>query len=253
MYDLGILGGMGSQATAKMFNLLVENTSATNDQEHLNVVIINYASMPDRTKSFLDNNVEALLEVFTRELKKVDELEVKNIVITCNTAHFMYHYVKDKVQGRIINLVDCTLQYISRNNPSTKVCVLGTLGTVKTRLFEQFNQYGLEIRYPEEEQCKEIQSIIYEIKNTRDVCMNQIAQRLTDIMTAIREQEEGNVTFILGCTELSLIDKSGFYKYEFVDPLEIAALLSILKSGRNIHENKLKYNYKILKEVLGNL
>ena len=250
MYDLGILGGMGSQATTKMFDLLVENTIAMKDQEHLNVVILNYASMPDRTKSLLDNDTEAILEVFTRELKKVDDMGVRNIVITCNTAHFMYPYIKDKVKGEIINLPDYTLKYISMYNPLTKVCVLGTLGTVKTRLFEQFNTYGLCIRYPEEEQCKQIQSIIYEIKNTSDVNMDEIAQQLIDIMSKIREEENGNVTFILGCTELSLIDKTGFYEYEFVDPLEIVALLSILRSGRNVHENKLKYDYGILKELI---
>lgn len=77
--------------------------------------------------------------------------------------------------------------------------------------------------------------------------MEQIAQRLVGIMTAIREEEKNNVTFILGCTELSLIDKTGFYEYEFVDPLEVAALLAILKSGKAIHENKLKYDYRILR------
>lgn len=247
MYDLGILGGMGSQATAKMFDLLVENTSATNDQEHLNVAIVNYASMPDRTKSLLENNTAPILEVFTREIQKLDSMGVENIVITCNTAHFTYPHIKDKVKGHIINLVDNTLRYISLHNSATKVCVLGTLGTVKTRLFEQFNKYGLNIRYPSEEQCKDIQEIIYQIKNTRDVSMEQIAQRLVGIMTAIREEEKNNVTFILGCTELSLIDKTGFYEYEFVDPLEVAALLAILKSGKAIHENKLKYDYRILR------
>lgn len=53
IYDtLGIIGGMGSMACEYLFNEIIENTYAENDRDHLDIIIVNHASMRIRGYPF---------------------------------------------------------------------------------------------------------------------------------------------------------------------------------------------------------
>ena len=53
MGKLGVIGGMGPEATAFFYEEVIKHTDASRDQEHLDMVIISQASMPDRTHAIL--------------------------------------------------------------------------------------------------------------------------------------------------------------------------------------------------------
>ena len=50
---LGIIGGMGPLATVNLFNKIIINTDAQNDQEHIHMLIDNNTNIPDRTAFLL--------------------------------------------------------------------------------------------------------------------------------------------------------------------------------------------------------
>lgn len=63
---IGILGGMGPEATAELFYRIIKLTPAMKDQDHLKIIIYNNPKIPDRseaiikgTKSPLDELVQA--------------------------------------------------------------------------------------------------------------------------------------------------------------------------------------------------
>ena len=49
----GILGGMGPMATCYFFNRIITHTDAARDQEHIDICILNHATIPDRTSAIL--------------------------------------------------------------------------------------------------------------------------------------------------------------------------------------------------------
>lgn len=53
-----ILGGMGTMATESFVRLINHRTKATKDQEYLNYVLFNHATVPDRTAYILDRSEE---------------------------------------------------------------------------------------------------------------------------------------------------------------------------------------------------
>lgn len=53
MKKLGILGGLGPMATAYFFQLIIQMTQAETDQEHIESIIYNCPSIPDRTQFIL--------------------------------------------------------------------------------------------------------------------------------------------------------------------------------------------------------
>lgn len=52
-----ILGGMGTMATESFVRLINHRTKATKDQEYLNYVLFNHATVPDRTAYILDRSL----------------------------------------------------------------------------------------------------------------------------------------------------------------------------------------------------
>jgi len=50
---IGVLGGMGPEATCQCFEKLIKNTPAGCDQEHLRIVIVNNLKVPDRMQAIL--------------------------------------------------------------------------------------------------------------------------------------------------------------------------------------------------------
>ena len=55
---LGILGGMGPQATQDFYQRILDRTDASCDQEHLPTLIWSDTSMPDRTAAILGGDAE---------------------------------------------------------------------------------------------------------------------------------------------------------------------------------------------------
>lgn len=46
---LGIIGGLGPAASVFFYNRITEHTVASCDQEHLDIILLSHATLPDRT------------------------------------------------------------------------------------------------------------------------------------------------------------------------------------------------------------
>lgn len=65
---LGILGGMGSEATVLFYKKIIDNTSVNNDREHLDILIYNHASIPDRTECILCGKQDYLWDIIANDI-----------------------------------------------------------------------------------------------------------------------------------------------------------------------------------------
>jgi aspartate/glutamate racemase len=52
---IGIMGGMGPEATRYMYDLILKHTDAAVDQDHVHVIINSYPQVPPRTDAILKN------------------------------------------------------------------------------------------------------------------------------------------------------------------------------------------------------
>ncbi|MDF2847201.1 MAG: amino acid racemase, partial [Oerskovia sp.] len=55
---VGVIGGVGPLATAYFLQLVVQLTQAERDQDHLDMVVLNHATIPDRTAFILGRSAE---------------------------------------------------------------------------------------------------------------------------------------------------------------------------------------------------
>mgnify|MGYP000860539593 FL=1 len=87
MYKLGVIGGMGPLATVNFYERVVLNTEAKCDNEHIDMIVLNHSTMPDRTKCIIENRKTEFLESIKKDFAILENIGVEAVAIPCNTSH----------------------------------------------------------------------------------------------------------------------------------------------------------------------
>lgn len=224
---LGILGGMGSEATQVFFKRIIDQTKAENDREHLDMVIYNHASLPDRTEYILSGRQQELWEILEKDIEMLHSMESDYIVIPCNTCHYFAKNIEEKTRQHFINMITETAKYAA-DMGRHRVGIMGTTGTLRSDLYGRaFSEAGLEAVYPSDEKQALVMRIIY----------NQIKKgdkgSLADfevVVDEFRAQECDAVC--LACTELSVFRENYMLTDTFfIDALDVLARSAIIACG----------------------
>lgn len=213
---LGILGGMGAEATQVFFKMIVERTKADKDQEHLDILIYNHASIPDRTVALLEGKEEELWSVLEQDILMLKQMGCDYFAIPCNAAHhFMdrYHRV---MAGGFINMIEETAKY-AKNQGVQRAAILATDGTLRhNRYYDLFAAYGMEAVYPEPKMQKNVMNFIY---NQIKVGQKGNKQDFDEIVDSMRRM--GCDRIILACTEFSVYSDTQQLDDYYIDAMEI--------------------------------
>lgn len=216
----GVIGGMGSKATLEFYERLIESSKAEKDQDHMNVLILNHATLPDRTEVILENREEDFLSSIENDFKIMESSGVTDIAIPCNSAHFFFDKMQKMTKANIINMIDETGKEIKKNHgKGTKIGLLATDGTVKSGIYKKYcDKHGFEIILPNETVQKDIMDVIYSnIKGHMELDSSLLDKLIEQFVF-----EENCQCVIIGCTELSCIkvrDDLKKYVYDAMDVL----------------------------------
>jgi len=222
VYKLGVIGGMGPLATVSFYERVVLNTAAKCDNEHIDMVVLSHASMPDRTKCIIENRGGEFLEVIKKDFKILEDIGVEAVAIPCNTSHYFFDEFKKFTGLRIINMIEETILEVKKRGIE-KIAVFGTLGTLNSKVYEKYaNQHGLLVKEVSPEDKQAVMDIIYDIKETN--CLD--GRRFVDILSRYCDDE---TVGIIACTELSLLDIPR--DINTIDALDVLVKRSIELSG----------------------
>ena len=209
-----ILGGMGTMATESFVHLLNERVVTHKDQDYLNYVLFNHATVPDRTAYILDATNDSPLPYLLDDIEKQNLLKPDFIVLTCNTAHHFFDTLQAATPIPILHMPKEAVKEVLKQKEVGKVAFFGTTGSVKAGIYEtQMRQAGLEVYLPTEKLQDKINHLIYhDIKENDFLYQSLYVEILKDAVDA------GCKQIILGCTELSLMEASfGQDDYPVID------------------------------------
>ena len=225
MYKLGVIGGMGPLATVKFYDKVVLNTEAHNDNEHIDLIVLNHSTMPDRTRCIIENKNTEFLNEIKKDLEILDKIGVDIVAIPCNTSHYFYDEFKNFANLKIINMIEETILEIKRRGIK-KVAVFGTLGTLNSKVYNKYaEKNGIEVKELSLEDKNSVMDIIYKIKETN----NLENKKFVEILNKYCDDE---TIGIIACTELSLLDISK--NMNTIDALDVLVNKSIEYSGAKI-------------------
>ena len=214
----GILGGMGPMATCYFFNRIITHTDAARDQEHIDICILNHATIPDRTSAILTGKAEAFLKEAREDCRKLADMGAEYIAIPCNTTHYFYDALAEASPIPILHMVRETIRDVITEYPDVqKVGIMATDGTVHAYVAPPMQTAVMHIIYNE-------------IKKGKAGSLDMFSQ----VADSLREQ--GCQVLVLACTELSILKDEYSLPGDIVDAMDVLVRRFIEMSGRHYRE-----------------
>jgi len=215
---IGIIGGMGPEATLELFHRILACTPAQRDQDHYRILIDNNPKIPDRTAAILGHGADPLSALLA-SARTLQQAGASFLVMPCNTAHHWLPALRRSISIPILDMVNETAKHVLNHRPPLKtIGLLATTGTLKVELYQKaLEEKGLTSLVPRPDEQSSVMEAIYRIKAgdyaAKDAVLH-IAQQLI---------RRGAAGLVLGCTELSLIAKEEAVGCPLFDPLSILA------------------------------
>ena len=216
---VGILGGMGPEATVDLMHRIIKNTPAADDIDHIRCIIDNNPKVPSRIKALIEGTGENPGPAMADMGRRLESWGADFLVIACNTAHNYYSDVQKAVNIPVLNMIALTVDATLAAMPGVrKVGVLASPAVRTTRLYtDLLVARGIEVIYPSPEKETELLEVIKAVKT------GDTGRAVKDKLAAVvrNEQEQGAELCIVACTELGVILED--YAVPTVDAAEVIA------------------------------
>jgi aspartate racemase len=228
---IGILGGMGPEATLDCFAKIIKNTPAQTDQEHLRVVIDSNPKVPDRTAAITGKG-ESPVPILVAGCLSLQRAGADFIIIPCVSAHFFLEEVQEQVNIPILSIYETVSDIIANDHPQIKtIGLMGTTGTISGGLFQKrLAADGIKTIAPDENQQSKVMAAIYDIKNSQ---APRSKEEITSDLVVAAESliSKGARGIVAGCTEIPLALSQDHLPVPYFDALTILARAAIFKAG----------------------
>ena len=222
---LGVIGGMGPEATSYFYENVITHTKAQKDQDHLNMVILSHADIPDRTEAIKSGESQRLIRMLQEDARTLEKLGAANIAITCNTSHYYYDQIQKAVS---IPIIHESVAYAVRELPDVKrIGIMGTDGTIGSRIYhKECRKLGVTPVKPSPERQKDVMSLIYDdIKSGKRGDRAKFDRVMSEFM------RKNCDAVILACTELSVFKGKHEIPTMCLDAMDVLVREAILRSG----------------------
>ena len=221
---IGILGGMGPEATADLFYRILKATPVERDQDHPRTIIYSNSKVPDRTPAVLGDGPNPVPEM-VMAAKALETAGADFLVMPCNTAHYFIGELREGLGIPILHMIELTAKKVGHDLLNVnRAGLIATDGTMNGGLYHRsFLEQGIEIMNPAVDLQRASMKAIYEHIKTGDLeggreIVLKVASGLLD---------SGAQAVICGCTEISLVLKDGDVPVPVIDPLQILAETSV--------------------------
>ncbi len=221
---IGVLGGMGPQATVDFYRRLIslaqKEFDARNGKDFPFILIFNI-SPPD----IISGKNRRILPFLEEGVKRLEEGEADFIVIPCNTVHVFINELKKTVTIPILSLIEETIRSV-RNKGLKRVGILGTKTTIKEEIYqEKLEKFKIKSIVPGKADLRQLVEII-----SRVIAGERKEEDKDFILALINKMvNQGAQGIILGCTEIPLIIKQEDVNVPIFDTLEILAKVCLMR------------------------
>ena len=232
MKTIGILGGMGPAATADLQLKIIEMTAADRDQDHIPMLIDSNSRIPDRTAAILYGGEDPVPEMLS-SAKRLEAAGADFLIVPCNTAHYFIPRMQSEVGIPFLNMPEETAALLKKRGVA-KAAVLATDGTVQSGLYGRaLAGEGIEAIYPDEEQQRQLMSLIYDYIKHGIADPGKLpyeeTKAIAEDMTA-----RGAGAILLACTELPIAFGIMEITEACVDPTRVLAAAAIRAAGAEV-------------------
>ena len=226
---VGVIGGLGPEATLDFFAKVLHHSKAAKDQDHIHLIIENNPKTPNRNDAIAGRGPSPgpALADMARALERAG---ADFVVMACNTAHAYEGDIRAVLTKPFVSLIDEVVGEVRRQHPAAKrVGVLATQGSRDAKIFAPaFASHGIEVIQLDEVSQGLFMALLYRIKSgERSKDLREGMQHLGEELVAM-----GADILIAGCTEVPLVLQQGDNSKMMIDSTDVLAKRSVVYARR---------------------
>ena len=213
---VGVLGGMGPDATVDFMDKVIAATPAGSDQQHIHMLVDHNPHVPDRTAAILGDGTDPgpVLATMAQQLQQVG---ADFLVMPCNTAHAFQSAIEVALGVPFVSIIDET---VAACDSYEAVGLLATHGCLASGIYEKaLSAAGVAAVVPDDVETQAFMKLLAQIKQGNrgpEVGAGMVA--LAEALIA-----RGARAVIAGCTEIPLVLDSSMLEVPLISSTDILA------------------------------
>lgn len=218
MSAIGILGGMGPQASAKLYELLIKGTQkytpAAVDDDYPEIVLLNVP-----VPNFISNKNELpkAKQMLINRTKLLEQAGCTVNGIACNTAHILLPELQAATNVPFLPIPELVASR-AKIAGYKRVGLLATPTTLGSTLYDVAFADTAEIVRPNQAFARQIEQYVYLQLNNK---LSENERQVFRQQVSGFKQDSGLDAVILGCTELPLVYDDSSNDETILDTLQI--------------------------------
>jgi aspartate racemase len=216
---IGILGGMGPEATIDLMRRVVAMTPARDDQDHIRMLVDHNPKVPSRIKALIEKTGESPAPALIGMAQRLEQAGASILALPCNTAHAYAGEITPKVGIPLLDMIALAAKRIHGMTPPPRsVGMLASTAVRTLGLYERaLGPLGISTIYPVDQDA--VMDIIKAVK--RGESGGQQRQALQRAAEDVRRQ--GAEMLLVACTELSVLADCLDRHFPVLDALDVLA------------------------------
>ncbi|MBU1032085.1 amino acid racemase [Patescibacteria group bacterium] len=222
---IGILGGIGPQASLYLCKLLIELSVkffGVKNNADFPEIILDSIPIP----GFIANDYEKkiALKMLKQRVIQLDKCDVLSFCIVCNTAHLLLNDLQQVSKTPFLSMIKEVALQVSKDNVN-RIGLLASPATIREGLYQEaLKKKGVDVLIPTENIQRLFKDIVENVLKEK----NTYSDEKTLLRVANSLKKEGAQGIILGCTELPLVFPKR-YSLPIYNCVEILAMALLRK------------------------
>ena len=200
---VGIIGGMGPEATVDLMARVIRATPALDDVDHIRMVVDNNPKVPSRIKALIEGDGPSPVPVLQEMARKLAAWGVDFLVMPCNTAHYYHQDVQQAVSVPLLDMIGLAVEKVVSRQPHVQsVGLMASTAVLNLKLYEKaFTRQGVKLIAPVPPVQAELMAAIRKIKTSR------YGKEVTAALQTAADHlvKTGAEVLLVACTELSIV------------------------------------------------
>ncbi len=241
---VGVLGGMGPQATVLLMQKVIAAVPAKDDGDHIPLLVDQNTQVPSRLRHLLEAGSENPGPVLAGMALRLQSAGAEALAMPCNTAHYYAAEIGNACDLPLLDMVVLSVEYAASLAPDNGcVGILASPAVRKVGLFDQaMKAAGLRALYSDDQTA-----LVAAIRAIKSLGPNEAA-RATLRSASAELLGRGALVQMIACTEFSLVADEvapGVSAFDTLDRL-VLAIVEFSRGDPDSRQQNTQYHRQTL-------
>lgn len=213
---VGILGGMGPEATVLLMSRVIAATPAKDDADHIPLIVDQNPQVPSRIARLIEGTGADPAPVLAAMARRLEVAGAEALAMPCNTAHHYAPAIRAAASVPLLDMVALSAEAAAQAGRGGRVGILASPAVQRIGLLDAaLARHGAAAVYPADQPA--LLDAIRAIKREG----RTPAARAALAAAARGLAREGAAIQLVACTEFSLIADAAGEEAEVIDTLDV--------------------------------